>query len=58
MAKGRGTNQYVSNRFSEHSYEADEGFRIEDQDSIETKVIPIYPKSIVNPVPSGDVPLN
>ncbi|MBI1305279.1 MAG: PA0069 family radical SAM protein [Bacteroidetes bacterium] len=56
--KGRGSSIVTKNRFDAHHFEADEGERVEDQEEIRTKIIDIYPKSIVNNVTSPDVHLS
>lgn len=58
MIKGRGTSINSTNRFEKNQFEPDEGHRFEDVGISQTSYLEIYPKSIVNPVPSPDVPLN
>lgn len=56
MIKGRGTSINSNNRFEKQQYVADEGERLEDTGAPTTQYINIYPKSILNPVPSPDIP--
>ena len=56
--KGRGASIQVKNRFDSKHFVPDDGEAIEHQDGVQTQVIEIYPKSIVNHVPSPDIPMN
>ena len=56
--KGRGSAIATANRFDQTQFVADEGERVEDKDHIPTRYIEIFPKSIVNEVPSPDIPMN
>ncbi|MFT5511919.1 MAG: DNA repair photolyase [Bacteroidia bacterium] len=57
MIKGRGTSINSNNRFSKHQYVADDGERLEDVGASKTKIIEIQAKSILNQVPSPDIPM-
>ncbi|MCB9260768.1 MAG: PA0069 family radical SAM protein [Flavobacteriales bacterium] len=57
MITGRGSSINSNNRFAQHQYSADEGERLEDVGIGQSKFIEIFPKTIVNPVISPDVPL-
>ena len=56
--KGRGSSIVTTNRFDKNVFIADEGERVEDRESTPTKFIEIFPKTIVNEVPSPDIPIN
>jgi len=56
--RGRGTSINSQNRFEQHAYEADDGHRLEDQESIQTDYIEVHAKSVVNQVNSPDIPLS
>lgn len=56
--KGRGSSIATLNRFDKIHFIPDDGERLEDKESIETKFIEIYPKSIVNEVLSPDINMN
>jgi len=58
MIKGRGTSINSTNRFEKNQYVADEGERFEDVGISPSSYINIHPKTIVNPVPSPDIPMN
>lgn len=59
--KGRGAQRQFHNRFSEHSHDPLDEFRAycelegELADNNQTNYIPVFPKSLVNPVTSPDV---
>jgi DNA repair photolyase len=57
MIKGRGTSINSNNRFDQHQYVADDGERLEDVGAAKTKIIEIQAKSILNQVPSPDIPM-
>ncbi|MBO6517788.1 MAG: PA0069 family radical SAM protein [Bacteroidia bacterium] len=58
MIKGRGTSINSKNRFEKHQYIADEGQRFEDVGVSKTNYLDIHPKTILNPVPSPDIPMD
>lgn len=54
--KGRGASYNPKNRFFENEVEWDEGFEPGADEKVKTKFIDIFPKTIINKVPSPDVP--
>lgn len=54
--KGRGASYNPKNRFFEQEVEWDEGFEPGSDEKVRTKYIDIFPKTIINKVPSPDVP--
>lgn len=54
--KGRGAAYNPKNRFFENQVEWDEGFEPGADEKVRSKYIDIHPKSIINKVPSPDVP--
>ena len=60
--KGRGAQGSVQNRFNKQHYEADHehsDFSLEElESSVKTQYLEVFPKSLVNPVPSKDIYLN
>lgn len=54
--KGRGAAYNPKNRFFENEVEWDEGFEPGVEEKVSTKFIDIFPKTIINKVPSSDVP--
>lgn len=58
--KGRGAQADVHNRFNKHDYvrEHIEGIDVQENLGALTKIIEVFPKSIVNPVPSKDLHFN
>lgn len=54
--KGRGASYNPKNRFFEKEVEWDEGFEPGAEEKVKTKFIDIFPKTIINKVPSPDVP--
>lgn len=54
--KGRGASYNPKNRFFENEVEWDEGFEPGTEERVKTKYIDVFPKSIINKVPSPDVP--
>lgn len=58
MIKGRGSSINSNNRFEKNQYVADEGERLEDREASPTNYTTIFPKSLVNKVPSPDIPMD
>lgn len=60
--KGRGAQAAVQNRFNKHQYEAEHDhsdFSLEELETgIRTQFLKVFPKSLVNAVPSKDIPLD
>jgi len=56
--KGRATAHNPTNRFLKDERVKDEWCDADEDESIRTRIIDIFPKTIVNKVPSADVPLN
>lgn len=60
--KGRGAQAVLSNRFDKNSYHNDGDFYDVDinseENGLKTKFLKVFPKSLVNPVPSKDIYLN
>lgn len=54
--KGRGASYNPKNRFFENEVQWDEGFEPGSEEKVKTKFIDIFPKTIINKVPSPDVP--
>jgi DNA repair photolyase len=56
--KGRATAHNPTNRFLKDERVKDEWCDAEEDEKVRTRIIDIHPKTIVNKVPSTDVPLN
>jgi DNA repair photolyase len=56
--KGRGSSIVTANKFDKNLFVADEGERVEDRESTPTNYIEIFPRTIINEVPSPDIPIN
>jgi DNA repair photolyase len=54
--KGRGAAYNPKNRFLKEEVEWDEGFEPGSEEKVRTKFIDIFPKTIINKVPSPDIP--
>ncbi len=54
--KGRGASYNPKNRFLKNELEWEDGFEPGTEEKVRTKYIDIFPKSIINKVPSPDVP--
>lgn len=54
--KGRGASYNPKNRFYKEEVEWDDGFEPGTEEKVKTKFIDIHPKTIINKVPSPDVP--
>lgn len=55
---GRGTPYNPTNRFHREHSERDEWCDAEDEGPVRTRFVDVFPKTILNQVPSADVPLN
>lgn len=58
MQKGRGAQSNLTNRYSSLNYDEKEYAEDGDAPNLLTKYIEVFPKTIVNPVKSKDVPLD
>ena len=56
--KGRGAQSNLTNRYSKLNYDDKELIEEEDAKIIQTKYIEVFPKTIVNPVKSTDIPMD
>jgi DNA repair photolyase len=56
--KGRGAQSNLTNRYSKLNYDDKEFIEEEDAKIIQTKYIEVFPKTIVNPVKSADIPMD
>lgn len=56
--KGRGAQSNLTNRYSKLNYDDIEFIEEEDAKIIQTKYIEVFPKTIVNPVKSTDIPMD
>ncbi len=54
--KGRGAQINTPNRFHEEINERDPRAALESDESLKTSYIPVHPKTIVNKIPSPDIP--
>ncbi|MFN8261089.1 MAG: PA0069 family radical SAM protein [Chitinophagales bacterium] len=55
--KGRGAQSNLTNRYSKLNYDEKEFLGDEEAAVVQTKYIEVFPKTIVNPVRSADIPL-
>lgn len=56
--KGRGAQSNETNRYSKLNYDDKEFYEDDEQPNIQTKYIDVFPKTIINPVKSTDIPLD
>lgn len=56
--KGRGAQSNLTNRYSKLNYDEKEFLEEDEKQNIQTKYIEVFPKTIINPVKSRDIPMD